>query len=110
MNNTVRTTIRLRKDLLDQSRLISSQRDTSLQEVINETLARGFGEISDLNRHQKAMAAIDAFRESMRGKKVNPAPRAYARGIRGSLRGNNPFIPDLTVRAFWVRGKPSKTY
>ena len=38
--------------------------------------------------------------------KVNPAPRAYARGIRGSLRGNNPFIPDLTVRAFWVRGKP----
>ena len=38
-------------------------------------------------------------------RKVNPAPRAYARGIRGSLRGNNPFIPNFTIRAFWVRGK-----
>jgi hypothetical protein len=70
MINTVRTTIRIRKDLFDQSRLLALERDTSLQEVINDTLIRGFGYITDMDRHKEAMAAIDTFRESMRGKKI----------------------------------------
>lgn len=71
MNNTVRTTIRIRKDLFDQSRLLAFERNTSLQEVINDTLIRGFRYITDIDRHKEAMAAIDTFRESMHGKKIN---------------------------------------
>lgn len=71
MNNTVRTTIRIRKDLFDQSRLLALKRDTSLQEVINDTLIKGFRYITDIDHHKEAMAVIDTFRESMRGKKVN---------------------------------------
>lgn len=71
MNNTVRTTIRIRKDLFDQSRLLALKRNTSLQEVINNTLARGFGKTSDLSRHQRAMAIIDSLRKKMKGKKIN---------------------------------------
>lgn len=66
---TVRTTIRIRKDLLDQSRLLALRRDTSLQEVINDTLAQGFGHITDLDNHKQAMGRIDQFRESLRGRK-----------------------------------------
>lgn len=66
MQTTVRTTIRIRKDLLDQSRRIALQRGTHLQDVINDTLARGFGEIVDLNRHKQAMATIDSIRQSLR--------------------------------------------
>ncbi|HBQ51071.1 hypothetical protein A3B42_03640 [Candidatus Daviesbacteria bacterium RIFCSPLOWO2_01_FULL_38_10] len=68
---TVRTTIRIRKDLIDQSRLLAFQRDASLQDVINETLALGFGQISDLDIQQDAMARIDSFREGLKGKKFN---------------------------------------
>lgn len=71
MQATVRTTIRLRKDLFDQSRLIAFHQRTSLQEVINNTLATGFGHISDLNIQKEAMDKIDEFRESLRGKKIN---------------------------------------
>ncbi len=71
MNNTVRTTLRIRKDILDQSRLLALKRDTSLQEVINDTLIKGFRYITDIDRHKEAMAAIDKFREGMRGKKIN---------------------------------------
>ena len=71
MINTVRTTIRIRKDLFDQSRLLALKRNTSLQEVINDTLIRGFRYITDMDRHKEAMVAIDTFRESMRGKKIN---------------------------------------
>ncbi len=71
MNNTVRTTIRIRKDLFDQSRLLALKRNTSLQEVINDTLIKGFRYITDINSHKEAMSAIDAFADSMRGKKVN---------------------------------------
>jgi len=67
---TVRTTVRIRKDLFDQSRLMAFQRGTSFQEVINSTLATGFGHISDLNVHREAMARIDEFRESLKGKKI----------------------------------------
>lgn len=71
MQNAVRTTIRLRKDLFDQSRLLAFQRGTSLQEVINNTLATGFGHISDLNLQRDAMDNIDKFRESLKGKNIN---------------------------------------
>ena len=71
MQNVVRTTIRVRKDLLDQSRLLALRRGTSLQEVINDTLAQGFGHITDFDIHQQAMVDIDKFRESLKGKKIN---------------------------------------
>ena len=68
---TVKTTIRIRKDLLDQSRLLALRRDTSLQEVINDTLVRGFGHITDFDVHKQAMARIDKFRESLKGRKID---------------------------------------
>lgn len=68
---TVRTTIRIRKDLLDQSRLLALRHDTSLQQVINDTLAQGFGHITDFDIHREAMARIDQFRESLKGKKID---------------------------------------
>lgn len=68
---TVRTTIRIRKDLLDQSRLLALRRETSLQQVINDTLAQGFGHITDFDIHKEAMARIDEFRQSLKGKKIN---------------------------------------
>jgi len=71
MQNTIRTTIRVRKDLLDHSRLLAFKRGVSLQDVINEALALGFGHISDLNIHREAMARIDNFREKLRGKKID---------------------------------------
>lgn len=71
MNNAVRTTIRIRKDLLDQSRLLAFERNTSLQEVINDTLIKGFRHLADIDPHKEAMATIDVLRESMHGKKIN---------------------------------------
>ena len=65
---TVRTTIRIRKDLLDQSRFLALRRDTSLQEVINDALAQGFGHITDFDVHKQAMARIDKFRDSLKGR------------------------------------------
>lgn len=71
MKNTIRTTIRIRKDLLDQSKMIAVQEATSLQEIINQTLARGLTHISDLKSRKKAMAKIDNFRQLVAGKKIN---------------------------------------
>ena len=68
---TVRTTIRIRKDLFDQSRMLALRRDTSLQQVINDTLAQGFGHITDFDVHKEAMARIDKFRENLRGRKID---------------------------------------
>ena len=65
---TVRTTIRIRKDLLDQSRLLALRRDISLQQVINDTLAQGFGHITDFDIHRQAMKRIDKFRANLKGK------------------------------------------
>ena len=67
MHTTVRTTIRIRKDLFDQSRLLAFQRGVSLQDVINETLIKGFANhITDLDIHKEAMQSIDRLRESIR--------------------------------------------
>ena len=71
MQNIVRTTIRIRKDLLDQSRLLALKKGTSLQDIINSTLAVGFSKISDMSSTQEAMAKIDKFRTSLKGVKVN---------------------------------------
>lgn len=67
---TVRTTIRIRKDLYDQSRLLAFKKGSSFQEVINDTLALGFGKISDLKSTEEAMKEIDAFRESLSGSNI----------------------------------------
>ncbi|OGD87296.1 hypothetical protein A2164_04035 [Candidatus Curtissbacteria bacterium RBG_13_35_7] len=71
MQNTVRTTIRIRKDLLDLSRQYAIKRSTSLQNAINYTLAAGFGHVSDLDSRRQAMSKIDKFRKSFDGKKVD---------------------------------------
>lgn len=71
MQTTVRTTIRIRKDLLDQSKLLALQNDTSLQEIINEVLIRGFGYIGDLDKHKIAMDKIDRIRQSLKGSKIS---------------------------------------
>ena len=66
MQTMIRTTIRIRKDLLDQSRRIALERGTNLQDVINDVLTRGYGEITDLSRHKRAMTTIDSIREDLR--------------------------------------------
>lgn len=76
MQTTVRTTIRIRKDLLDQSRFLALKRGTSLQEVINDVLLKGFdNHITDFDIHQQAMKNIDRLKESIRkrlnGKSIN---------------------------------------
>lgn len=71
MQNTVRTTIRIRKELLDQSKLMALEKGTSIQEIINNTLAVGFGYVTDLNTRHASMKRIDAFRKSLRGKNIN---------------------------------------
>lgn len=65
MQNAVRTTIRIRKDLLHQSKLVALSSGTSLQEVINQVLAQGFGTITDLDTHKSAMVKIDKVRQSL---------------------------------------------
>ena len=71
MQTTTRTTVRIRTDLFDQFRLLALQRGTSLQEVINTTLALGLGKVSNLDSDRKAMAKIDTFRISLADKKIN---------------------------------------
>ena len=65
MQTTVRTTIRIRKDLFDQSRLLALNNGTTLQEIINSTLALGLGKVSDLESSKKAMMKIDKLRMSL---------------------------------------------
>lgn len=62
---TVRTTIRLRKDLFDQSKLLALKKGTSFQQVVNDTLASGFREIGDLSQNRIAMAKIDRIRNEI---------------------------------------------
>lgn len=71
MQTTVRTTVRIRKDLFDQSRLLALKKGTSLQEVINTTLALGLGKISDLVSIKEAMMKIDKLRLSLADKKIS---------------------------------------
>ena len=71
MQGTVRTTIRIRKDLVDQSRMIALKKGVSLQDVINDTLAVGFKHVTDLNTASRLMGQIDSFRQSMTSKNVN---------------------------------------
>lgn len=68
---TTRTTIRLRKDLLDQSRMTALHKHTSIQNVINDTLAIGFSRVTDLNIAQDSIEQIDKFRNSLKDRDVN---------------------------------------
>ena len=71
MQTTIRTTVRIRKDLFDQSRMLALKNGTSLQEIINNTLALGLGKVSDLESNKKAMVKIDKLRISLSGKNIN---------------------------------------
>ena len=71
MQITVRTTLRIRKDLLDQSRILAFNKGESLQDVINETLALGYKHITDLNKTHESMKQIDDFRQGMLKKNIN---------------------------------------
>ncbi len=71
MQAAIRTTVRLRKDLFDKSRLMALEKGTSMQEVINTTLALGFGKVSDLESSKQAMAKIDKFRISLSDQEIN---------------------------------------
>lgn len=63
MQSTVRTTIRLRQDLFELSRLIAFNKKASLQDVINQGLAIGYKHITDLNAADQAMEHINTFRK-----------------------------------------------
>lgn len=65
MQNTVRTTIRIRKDIIDQSRLAALKKNVSLQDVINDTLAVGLKHVTDFNAVGESMKQIDDFRQSI---------------------------------------------
>lgn len=65
MKTTIRTTIRISKDLLDQSRMLALQKGVSLQNIINETLALGYKHVNDLHGGKEAMKQIDNFRQKM---------------------------------------------
>ncbi len=71
MQATIRTTVRIRKDLFDQSRLLAVKKGTSLQEIINNTLALGLGKVSDLESTKEAMMKIDKLRMSLSDKKID---------------------------------------
>jgi len=71
MQNTVRTTIRIRRDLMDQSRLLAAKQGVSLQEIVNNVLAKGFGHISDIEIRQNILKKIEKFRKSLVNKKIN---------------------------------------
>lgn len=71
MQSTMRTTIRIRKDLLDQSRMLALNKGTSLQDIINNALTVGFQHITDLNSSHESMKEIDKFRQSMLRKRID---------------------------------------
>ncbi len=71
MQDAIRTTIRIRQDLLNQSRFLALEKGTSLQEIVNTVLALGFGKVGDLGSNKQAMAKIDKFRISLVGRKVD---------------------------------------
>ncbi|MGH7204304.1 MAG: hypothetical protein ACREHC_07710 [Candidatus Levyibacteriota bacterium] len=71
MQDTIRTTIRIRRGLLDQARVLALSKGVSLQEVINETLTVGYKHITDLHTTKQAMKQIDSFRNGMLGKDIS---------------------------------------
>lgn len=71
MQTTVRTTVRIRKDLLDQSRMLALIEGVSLQEIINNVLTLGFGKISNVEINRQSMNQIDMFRNKLYHKKIN---------------------------------------
>ena len=72
MQNIVRTTIRIRKDLLDLSKLLALQKGVSMQQVINEMLEYGFDQLPKKKSRREIMDEIDKIRAgiSMTNKQV----------------------------------------
>lgn len=60
---TVRTTIRLDKDLLDQYKMLALKKGTSLQAVVNTVLRQSYPQVASLKTRRELMARIDRFRE-----------------------------------------------
>lgn len=71
MQNTIRTTIRIRSDLLAQARMLALNKGVTLQDIINDTLAIGYKHVSDLHAAKGAMKQIDNFRKHMSQKKIS---------------------------------------
>ena len=65
MQNIVRTTIRIRKDLLDLSKLLALQKGVSMQQVINEMLEYGFDQLPKKKSRREIMDEIDRMREEI---------------------------------------------
>lgn len=70
MQATVRTTVRIRKDLFDQSKKLALENETSLQEIINSALSLGFGKISNVELTKRSMKHIDQFRQNTAKKHI----------------------------------------
>ena len=68
---TVRTTIRIRKDLMELARKAARENSTNLQKVVNDTLARGFTYAPDLNKRKKLMSELDVLRAKIKRKYGN---------------------------------------
>jgi hypothetical protein len=58
---TVRTTISIRKDLLDHFKIMAINSGISMQKAINDALGEHLAELPDLERRKRAMTAIDKF-------------------------------------------------
>jgi hypothetical protein len=71
MQTTVRTTVRIRKDLFDQSKQLALENETSLQEIINTALSLGFGKISNVELTKQSMKHIDQFRQNAAKKDID---------------------------------------
>lgn len=56
---------------MDQSRLLAAKQGVSLQEIVNNVLAKGFGHISDIEIRQNILKKIEKFRKSLVNKKIN---------------------------------------
>ena len=71
MQNTTRTTVRIRTELLDKSRLIALKQNTSIQDVINEALTVGFKHITNIKGTENSFRTIDKFRKNTANKKID---------------------------------------
>lgn len=60
---TIRTTIRINKDLYEQSKLAAFHQGISFQDVINNTLSKGFGTVEDLNGRKQIFDQIRLFQQ-----------------------------------------------
>lgn len=60
---TARTTLRIRKDLLKAAKRLALEKETSLQDVINNIMEKGMRTITNVKTRKRAFNAIDKFRK-----------------------------------------------